>query len=589
MLRHRGPDDDGVFQAWLGSGVSFTLAFARLAIQDLSDAAAQPFTTESGTLAFNGEVYNFHELRRDLQGLGVSIGSSGDTEVLARLLTVFGTSGLERVEGMFALAWWDSVQDRLFLARDAFGEKPLLWMKSESDLWFASEPRALAAIAGTTLVPNQAQIERFLVNGYKSLHKTTETFFEGVNALPPGAALVFDASARLVAQRNMWRPCDSDSIDEDMSYEYAVGGVRDRLVQAIQMRLRADVELGITLSGGIDSTVIAAIATRLLGKSMKAFTIASGDPLYDDSGIASQTASSLGLDHQVVTLDRASFITNLEDLVAGRGEPIATVSSYAQAILMRSIGSSGVRVVLEGIGADEIFSGYYDHHLAFLADMYNSDPAVFDRALEAWIQKTQPHVRNPYLRNARYLVDAPASREHIYLDAPEFGKFLRRDFREAFHEEAIGTPILRRRMLNELMYETVPLLLREADFNAMASSVENRSPYLDRDLTQWMSKVPTRHLVRAGLAKSILRDAARPWAPAEVLNDSQKRGFNLGIGQLVDLGDHKTRRELLRESPIWEIVDIDQMRELVRTTQRLRNSQSKFLFSFLSTRAFLEL
>ncbi len=589
QLRHRGPDDEKYLQLPVGGGTFLTLVFARLAIQDLSSASTQPFVTGAGILAFNGEVYNFPELRKELQSLGASFRTSGDTEVLARLLSTYGVAGLRRVEGMYAIAWWDSVKSQLTLVRDSFGEKPLLWMRSGENLWFASEPLALAAISEMPLRPNMAQVCRFLVNGYKSLHKTTDTFHQDVHAIPPATAVVYSSSTEIISEFRLWRPSDHVDPDLSMTYEDAVLGVRERLVRGIEMRLRSDVEVAVALSGGVDSTAIASIAARELNMPLRAFTISSGDPLYDDSAIARSTAASLGLQHTVVDLDRTAFVDRLALLVRHRGEPLTTLTSYAQALLMRAIQRSGIRVVLEGIGADEIFSGYYDHHLAFLADIQDLGLQERALALQAWSSKTRPYVRNPYLQDPRYFVDNPESRRHVYLDADRFADFLKVEFREEFQEEAIGVPVLRRRMLNELMYESVPLLLRESDLNAMSSSLENRSPYLDRGLVEWMSQVPTPLLIRSGLAKSILREAARPWASQSVLFDPEKRGFNVGIGQLLDFKDPYVQREILRDSPIWQLVRGESIKQLLDSSGRYTNSESKFLFSFLSVRAFLEL
>lgn len=586
-LQHRGPDSSGVWTHDLGNGLWCTLVFTRLAIQDLRPTANQPFRSGSVTLVFNGEVYNFVELRSSLGEGPERFRTAGDTEVLARLLDRDGATALDSVEGMFALAWFDEADRILTLARDAFGEKPLLFHRSEADFWFSSEVLGLSAISGRQFPPNLAQVRRFLAQGYRSLHKVPETFHEGVEYLRPAEVMRVSPSGRIEERRSFWQARD-EPLSTAPDYETAVLSARDRLVESMRLRLRSDVPVALSLSGGIDSTALLSIAVRALDTPLETFTVRSGDSRYDDSSIARQTAEAFAVPNEVVDVRDVDFLPELERQVRARGAPTLTISSYAQCLLMSRVASAGNKVVVEGVGADEIFAGYYDHHLAFLADLAKMDPSLHAVALAEWREGPGRFTRNPFLRNPDYLVEDPGNRAHLYLDTDFFQMLLVDAVEEPFTELESSTSLLRNRMLNEIAQETLPVLLGEADSNAMASSVENRSPFLDRHVVDWVFGLPETYLIRRGYGKALLRDAVQPWAPPEVLWDVEKRGFNLSLDQVLDLPDPRVQAELLRDSPIWNVVKQREFRELVSRVGPLSNSRSKFLFAFLSLRAFLE-
>jgi asparagine synthase (glutamine-hydrolysing) len=241
---------------------------------------------------------------------------------------------------------------------------------------------------------------------------------------------------------------------------------------------------------------------------------------------------------------------------------------------------------VSGTAADELFSGYYDHHLAYLYEV-RCDEALHAEALAAWERHVKPLVRNPHLGDPDLFVNDAGFRDHIYLDADALAACLTEPWAEPFAEERYAPDLLRNRMLNELLHESVPVILHEDDLNAMYFSVENRSPYLDRALTEFAYRIPTRHLVRDGSAKAVLRDAVRGIAPDHVLDSRRKVGFNAPIESLLDRSDPSVREALLGDSPVYELVRRDAVEQLL-DARDLPNSRSKFLFNVLSAKFFLE-
>jgi asparagine synthase (glutamine-hydrolysing) len=323
------------------------------------------------------------------------------------------------------------------------------------------------------------------------------------------------------------------------------------------------------------------IAKKQLGYDVHGFTIASKDARYEESGLVQLVVDELGLRHTSIPTDTTGFLERLRELVRYHDAPVYTITYYAHWLLMESIAKHGYRIAVSGTAADELFTGYYDHFLAYLAE------AGDDAARAAWIAHVKPVVRNPVLSNPDLFVANSAFRDHIYLDAAGFAQYLHEPWSEPFEETAYTPSLLRNRMANELFHEAVPVILHEDDLNAMYYSIENRSPFLDRALFEFSTTIPTRHLMRDGYAKSVLRDAMRGIAPDAILDNRTKVGFNAPIFDFLDPSDAATREALLGPSPIWDLVRRDRIADLLDKAF-LPNSQSKFLFYFLCSKLFLE-
>lgn len=585
LMRRRGPDAEGRSRHVTPDGRHVLLLHSRLAILDLDPRSNQPYRVDEGGLAFNGEIYNYRELAIELEREGVCLRSTGDTEVLATLLGRDGSAALERCEGMWAFAWYSTLRGSLLLARDRFGEKPLLVHRApDGGVYFASEPTFLAALLGRPLRPNLRHVRRFLVNGYRSLYKTRETFFEDVEELPPGYVGLIDSAGRWT-ESPWWLP--EFGPEREMSFKEAVAGVRERLIRSVELRLRADVPVAFYLSGGVDSNALIALAKRELGHDVHGFTIMNTDARYEEAEMVAAAVRELNLRHSSVELRTDGFMPLLREQVRHHGAPVYTISSFASWRLTEAVAGEGYKVSVSGIGADELFSGYYDHHNAYLAAVASAKPERHRAAVREWSEGIGAFVRNPHLRDPDYFVKRPLARDHLYMDSGEFSQWLVHPFAEPFHEMTLTEPLLRNRMMNELLCETVPVILHEDDLNAMYHSVENRSPYLDTALFEWSTKIPTEHLVRGGRAKAVLREAVRGIAPDEVLDNPRKVGFNAPIDAFVDRKHPETVSALLTESPIFDVVRREAVTRLL-SEESLANSRNKFLFSFLSTRLFLE-
>src|SRR5262249_54991183 len=256
---------------------------------------------------------------------------------------------------------------------------------------------------------------------------------------------------------------------------------RAALLKSVKLRLRADVPLAFCMSGGVDSNSLIAVARKVFDYDVHGFTIANSDARYEEQELVQHAVAELGIRHTSIPVDVRDFLPRLRTLVRQHDAPVYTITYYAHWLLMESIAKYGYRISVSGTAADELFSGYYDHHLAYLA-MVKADAARHGAYLASWVEHVKPIVRNPFLSNPDLFANDPGLREHIYLDAAGFAEALTTTWSEAFHERAFTRDVLRNRMLNELFYEATPVILHEDDLNAMYFSIENRSPFLDRTL-----------------------------------------------------------------------------------------------------------
>ncbi|HMJ01899.1 MAG TPA: asparagine synthase (glutamine-hydrolyzing), partial [Conexibacter sp.] len=506
-MAHRGPDGEGI---WHDERAG--LAFRRLAIIDLDPRSDQPLHLGPLHLVFNGEIYNYRELRDRLRELGHAFATEGDGEVLLHAWAEWGEGALQRLNGMFAFAVWDDASGTLVLATDRFGEKPAYWAEHEGRLLLASDVRALLQVEPALRAPRTTALGPYLARGV--LPPIDESFFAGVRRLP-GAHLLRWRDGRVKTAR-WWQP---RPVEVPARYEEAVDEVRRLLSDAIRLRLRSDVAVGSSLSGGVDSSAIVGLAAELAGDHRRhAFTARFPGFERDEWAHASAVAHSAGVvEHHEVVPTADELLDDLEQLVLDQEEPFGSTSIYAQWRVMRAAREAGVTVLLDGQGADELFAGYPGIRgwavrsmgpRRLLAGIAGPDRAELLTALgaerlparAAW--RHRRGIASPYA--SRAVVE-----EAVRSDRPSAG----------------GRDPLRRELLRQAFHTSLPGLLRYADRNSMAHGREVRLPFLDHRVAELALSLPAAFLVRDGLTKAVLRDAAAGVVPAGVLARRDKVGY----------------------------------------------------------------
>jgi asparagine synthase (glutamine-hydrolysing) len=558
-LNNRGPDECKSLNITVEEDINLNLIFSRLAIIDLDSRAMQPMAYENYVLILNGEIYNYKSLRSVIENRygPQAWKSTSDTEVALRYIALNGISSIKDFDGMFALALFEIKSKTLYLARDYFGEKPLYVLETKTGIFFGSEPKTIRALRNKKNQINENKLVSFIVNGYKSIFKDKEEFFENLERVDPGCIETIKMGESIIRNKKSYRPRlhFQFSSKEQNSRHEIINSIREIVKDAIGKRLESDVPLAVCLSGGVDSSLIAAIAKRDFDVSLSAYTLVSADSRYSEVESSSRIAKHIGLSHTLVNINPNEFFTRLRKLITYHESPVSTISYYVQSYLMEKIHQDGFKVSLMGTGADEIFSGYYDHHLLYLAEMHSKNKSVYQEAQSAWQQKILPLIRNPIYRNDRLYIDESSYRGHIYEGSMEMQKMSKIKSLLTFKEEKLSDSLLRNRMLNELFFEVIPVILHEDDRNSMMFSVENRSPFLSYELLNYMHSISDEHLIHKGLTKSLLRDAFDDYLPKDLLMSPKKIGFNASLVELCDLNSPEFQSFMNDNSMFWEIIN----------------------------------
>lgn len=581
-MAHRGPDGSDALSLPLANG-HVTLLHTRLAIIDPDPRSAQPFHHAGRVLTFNGEIYNYLELRAELETLGCAFRTDSDTEVLIQGYSIWGETILDKMEGMWAFALADPQRGKVLLSRDRFGEKPLYLYDTPDGLFFASEVKALHAMTGKRFHPNTKRVQQFIALGYRSLFRDEETFFEDVTAFP-AAHYAMVHPGQPPEPKPFWQPSYAP---QEMSWQEAAERVEAEIDRAIAIRLRADVPVAISLSGGVDSNVLAARAVHDHGQKLHSFSMLEADQDYDESAAIHAAAKALGTPHHETRVSNDDFLNRLFRMANAYDGPVPSLGMYLDGFLAEAVAAAGYKVLINGNGADEVFSGYYDHYLFWLAARHAEDPGSWGSFVEQWKQGMGGHIRNPILQDPRLFIENPNYRGHIALNSPRVADFLHDPTLPSFQETSFCTDPLRNRMLNELMQESVPVLTWSHDSHYMAHSIENRAAYLDRGLIDVMASIPSRHLIHNGFTKAFLRHAGRDRVPKEVLWKTKKLGFNAPILSLLDRHDPSVQERLLAESSFWDVVDRPAMETLLNPETSLSGSDN-LAFCLISARLFYE-
>ncbi|MCC7364532.1 MAG: asparagine synthase (glutamine-hydrolyzing) [Dehalococcoidia bacterium] len=522
-LRHRGPDGDGSFFA---PGIAF--GHTRLAIIDLTCGSDQPFIDEAAGLAliFNGEIYNYIELRKQLIGLGHQFRSTGDTEVLLRAYQEWGVDCLSRLNGMFAFALWDGPKRNLFLARDRFGEKPLYMARSPKGVCFASEMKAIQAVRPELRQPNRRVVFRYIARGDLDLDE--ETFFEGIEALPAAHYLMLDAAGR-GEPRRYWSPAAA-CVPKDPAE--AVEGFRELLFDAVRIRLRSDVPVGSSLSGGLDSSSIVAAINAQKGSRrvhQKTFSARFHSKAHDEGRYIRLVADAVDAESHDIWVEPDCFLAEFDRLQYHQEEPIASSSPFAQWLVMRLAHENGTTVLLDGQGADELLAGYDQAHGMFWAHwLRRGRPDRVGRELLAFSRRYHA-LREPALFAAYYslpgkLRDGLA--EFYYRSSDIVSPELHTDFAPAHVDTIEPFPDrLRNELVRWQMTTQLPEFLRYADRNSMAFSREVRLPFLDHRLAEYCFGLPPDLMLHRAVTKLPLRRAMRGIVPDEILDRKDKLAY----------------------------------------------------------------
>jgi asparagine synthase (glutamine-hydrolysing) len=532
VITHRGPDEAGVWH-----DTHAILAHRRLSIVDLS-GGHQPLSNETGTVwvVFNGEIYNHADVRRELEAFGHRYRTKSDTETIVHAYEQWGDDCVHRFRGMFAFALWDAPKQRLLLVRDRLGIKPVYWARRGDTLFFGSE---IKAILESGLVSAEARVEA--IPEVLSTRSTagTDTLFRGIHRLEPGHQLVFESGA--VRIRQYWDVPVGER-HQDLKPQDVVGRFRDLLQESVRLRLMSDVPLGVFLSGGIDSSAIAALMARVIDRPLETFSVAFKERAFSELEYSREVARAIGANVHETVIDDADFFAALPRLVWHEDEPIAHPSSVAL-YFVSALAKQHVTVVLTGEGSDELLAGYGKYSRM----MWNwRAGTVYERMLPSAVrqsiaERVVPQLPSSLRRYAgRTFLAKARTLEELFLD--NFAAISLRDQRalltsgvvahshsaydasRAYFERAPHDSTLLDRLLYADIKTYLVELLMKQDQMSMAASVESRVPFLDHHLVEFAARLPDEWKLSGLTTKRVLRLAMQGVLPKSILN-RPKMGF----------------------------------------------------------------
>lgn len=571
-IRHRGPDGDGVYsdeQAYLGH--------RRLSIIDVA-GGHQPMSNETGShwITYNGEIFNHAQIRPDLERAGHVYQTRCDTETIVHAFEQYGASCVERFRGMFAFAIWNTDTKQLFCARDRLGIKPLYYFYDGRIFAFASEIKALLEHPAIPREFDASVLPEYLSLGFLAGDRT---FFSGIKKLMPGHVATLDERSGALDIRQYWDIPSRQAEASNRSDEEWIADCRRRLEQTVEMRLMSDVPLGMFLSGGVDSSAIAALMKRLRSEPVKTFAVGYSEEEYSELKYARQVSEAIGTEHHDVRVDSNAFFSALPTLIDHEDEPIAWPSSVSLYFVSK-LASEHVKVVLTGEGSDELFGGYYRYqHYLFNQKWAGAFEAVPSFArnlirnqintgslLSADLRRKLQHtffgrentVESLHLDN--FYAAFPAQDCSSFLKGPWSGDPYK-SFLRYWNEQ--NRDILSRMLYADGKTYLVELLMKQ-DQMSMAASIESRVPFLDHTFVEFAASVPRNLKVRDGVGKYIIKRAVEDLLPRDIIY-RKKMGFPTPLKQWFR---EKNTDALLaglldRSGFIAEYLNLDEVQSLI--------------------------
>jgi asparagine synthase (glutamine-hydrolysing) len=532
-LKHRGPDSTGQSFFEINPGV-LQFGFRRLAIIDLSTSGNQPFHSSDNrfSMVFNGEIYNYLELKNLLISKGYIFKSNSDTEVLISAWQEWGIESIQKFVGMFSVVIYDKLKSELWCIRDAYGIKPFFYSYTNGDFSFASEIDALVKMNVHSPRMNQDIALKYIVEG--EYDRSVDTFFEGIHQLEPGHFFKIDLKQNISIQSTRWWFPDANA-NKTISFDDAAEALREQFLESIKLHLRSDVRVATALSGGLDSSAIVSAIRKLEPDiDIHTFSYVADDSKIDESRWIDLVNSKTNSIPHLVEITPTDFYSDLDDLIRSQGEPFGSTSLYAQYKIYQTAKSAGVTVMLDGQGADELLAGYFgypENRVQSLID--NKDFYGALSLISNWSK--WPGRESKYLirTSLKYLL--PGITKNVisdYLTAHSYPSFIKKGynsknaFPDVYPEANWSGRRLTQRLLKEQSNGALACLLRHADRNSMRWSIESRVPFLNTNLSELVLSFPERFLLSpSGETKSIFRESMRGIVDQTILDRKDKIGF----------------------------------------------------------------
>lgn len=542
----RGPDNGNIY---IDENVG--LAHRRLSIIDLSTGNQPMRIGEDVVIVYNGECYNFKELREKLVSIGHVFQTTSDTEVVARCYLEYGIEGcLSRLEGMFAFAIYDKQRKKVYIARDRYGEKPLYYYEDDHAFYFASELKAFTPSLDIYSIDETA-LNLFLTLSYIP---APYTIYKGIHKLQQGCYLEFDEQCNYELHQH-YSPVGEIKNNEPLNYIDAIEKLKILLTDSVKQRMVSDVPMGAFLSGGVDSSIICCLMASLSDNPINTFSIGFDERDYDESGRAETVAKHIGSNHRKFILHYNDVLDILDDIIAYYDEPFGD-SSAIPSYYVAKLAHEDVKVVLTGDCADELFGGYEKYLAQYYSEKYQKLPKLVRKGFEKIVNAVPLNdYTNNGLRKAKKVIQYSNDtgldlyydmlclgfndKERANLLKPEFYTDIKKNYEDFYNSLSNTTTYLQREQLIDVYRVQEGQMFPKVDRACMHNSLENRAPFIDGGIVEFALNLPDKYKIEGNNKKKILKDAFRDILPKETLEFS-KRGFGVPV-------DHWFRNELKKE------------------------------------------
>lgn len=575
LMLKRGPDNRGISSFHINNKTVY-FGHQRLSIIDLSDNGKQPFFSFDNkfVIIFNGEIYNYKELREELRLLGYQFTSETDTEVLLNSWIEWREKALEKLAGMFAFAILDLENSIITCAKDPFGIKPFFYYFDENEFFFASDILTIKNLIGKNIAINEKTAFSYIVNS--KYDKGSETFLDSIFSLTPASLIKIEIGDKLKLSETVWyKPFITEN--NNISFKDAVDCLRSLFLESVRLHLRSDVPIGITLSGGLDSSAVAC-AIKYLEPDFPVNTfsyVARISKLNEEKWIDIVNANINATPNKIFFEDDA-ILHDLNDLVIAQGEPFSTSSIYAQYRVFKEVKEKGVTVTLDGQGGDEILCGYDGYPREIFNSLLDSNKHISAiKYLQKYNQHNSEYVSIPVEIAKRFLPQSFFQTGRKLIKGSIYPSWINdKDILEKYKFNSpqlifSNSEIKRRRLSaslgSELTYSRIPRLLRYADRNSMNFSVESRVPFLYTKLANFMLSMPERYMVSEnGESKNMFKYAMEGIVPAQILKRKDKIGFEAPEKNIV-LKLHYRKSLHLEGLENLHFIDLDKVKKYVTT------------------------
>ncbi len=584
LMKLRGPDHQGyksinVFEKKL------ILINSRLKILDKSSLSNQPMLSDQGILVFNGLIYNYLEIRKKLENIGLKFKTSSDTEVLLKILDLKGVEALKELDGMWSLIYYNFKKKNFIVSRDPFGEKPLYYLKNKNFICFGSSPNYILKLVSKKIKLNYEKISNFLFYGPSLVNADNNSFFSSIKSFRNRSYFVIDKNLN-ITEGIYWSPNKIKVQRENKSFKKYSEELSSIVNNNFEKRTRSDYNLSVLLSGGIDSSLVSFITKKYSKKNLKFYSIKSTHKSYDESKNIKLNIKHLKCEHEFVEPKKISF-DELQKLIENTSTIYSTVTWLLYRNIIEKIKKDKFKTVIQGNGGDEMFGGYYTHYLSFLYSIKNSP--LFRKEYMSWKKNLKPYIRSKNLNN--FNLFSKNQKKNIN---PNFHKseILKNFFNIKSNKKLFETKTFYKDFLKDILYKdlfhySLPIQLILSDNISMSFGIENRSPFLSKELYEYSFKLPNNLLIHDGFTKYILRKTFQTVIPKEIALNKEKIGFFGDIKEVIDLKDKKYKEIIFDNEFIKEIILEKKIQNIFKKKDFLDNHESHLLFSLINTGIFL--